>query len=53
MNWLNEIWEFPMTLLAWIVFHLALIFKNAKWIDHLTDWVGLDTEKILEILDKE
>jgi len=49
---LEEIWEFPITLLAWIIFHLALRFENAKWLDYLTDWVGLDTEEILRILNK-
>jgi uncharacterized membrane protein len=45
------IWDFPMTLLAWIVFNLIILTGGkVKWLASLAIWLEISENDIEELL---
>jgi hypothetical protein len=53
MDWLIDIWEMPINLLAWIIFHLIVLTNGKiKWINEIAIWLDLSDKIIIKLLDK-
>jgi hypothetical protein len=50
MNIIEEIWEFPITLLSWIVYNLVILTDGKwEWLFCFARWTGIDGDMTIEI----